>query len=165
MFSSALILSNFDYAANSWYRGLAKRFQTSLQAAQNKVIRFICSYHSRRHIGFEEFKKIRWLNVSERINYLSLGLMYNIHRKTAPSYLCNIQPVSHSHNTRKSKLSYIVPSIQTQGSNSFKYNAVKLWNNLPLNIKESENKDSFKTKCKAHLMRKLEQVERSDFVY
>ena len=165
MLSSALVLSNFDYASNSWYRGLAKKFKTRLQTSQNKVIRYICNFHSRKHIGVQEFKKLGWLNVSERVNYLSLGLMFNIHCKNAPSYLCNIHPVSHSYGTRRSQLSYQLPHVNTQGSYSFKYSTIKLWNNLPFNIKNSESKDVFKQKCKSHLINKMSEDEDYDFVY
>ncbi len=39
MLCSALVQSNFDYACNSWYRGLQKKFKNKLQVCQNKVIR------------------------------------------------------------------------------------------------------------------------------
>ena len=77
--------------------------------------------------------------------------------------MCNVDHVSHSYHTRKRNLSIVVPQVKTQGRNTFKYCAIKLWNELPHNIKSSQSKDDFKRKCKSFLMNKMEQVESSEF--
>ena len=46
MLSSALIQSNFDYACNSWFRGLTKYLKHRLQTAQNKIMRYILKDNS-----------------------------------------------------------------------------------------------------------------------
>ena len=74
--------------------------------------------------------------------------MYSIVNNIAPSYLCTIKRVSHSYQTRWSSFSFTLPKVKTQGSLSFSYNSIKLWNSLPLFIKTAETKDDFKSKCK-----------------
>ena len=68
-------------------------------------------------------------------------------------YLCNIQKVSDvpTHNTRISNMAYVIPNDNTQASRTFMFNGMKLWNELPVNIKCADNKDSFKSKCNAFL--------------
>ena len=89
--------------------------------------------------------------------------MYCIHTKCAPPYLCNIVPVSHSYSTRKSSMSYVLPNVKSQGSKTFKYNAIKLWNDLPNSVKESDSKESFKRNCKLYQMEKMKLLELNEF--
>ena len=44
------------------------------------------------------------------------------------------------------------------------YNGIKLWNNLPSHIKLLDEKSEFKTKCKAHMMKKMYDSEISDYI-
>ena len=148
MLYSAMIQSSYDYACNSWYRGLKKDVKNKLQTSQNKAVRFILGYHSRQHLSCADFVRLGWLDVSRRVDYLTLTLMYSIVHNIAPSYLCAIKRVSHSYNTRWSSFSFTIPKVKTQGTLSFRYNSIKLWNSLPMFIKTVENKDDFKSKCK-----------------
>ena len=136
MLCSALVQSSFDYACNCWFRGLSKCIKTKLQSAQNRIVRYILNYSSRQHLSFVDFNKLKWLNVSFRVDYLTLNLMYSIHTKCAPSYLCNVEPVNHQYSTRRSSQAYVLPNVKSQGSKTFIFNAVKLWNELPGNVKK-----------------------------
>ena len=91
--------------------------------------------------------------------------MYAIHNRTAPSYMCNVSLISHSYETRKSKLAYVIPDVKTQGKKSFKYNAISLWNNCPLYLKTSPSKDSFRNNTKIYLQDRKKEKEENDFVY
>ena len=161
MLCQALLQSPFDYACNVWYRSLEKRLKIRLQCAQNKVIRYVLGYDSRYHLSCVDFRKIKYLNVANRVDYLTMNTMYNIFHKTAPSYMCNVEIICHGHNTRGSNLSFAIPHVKSQGSKSFKFNGIKLWNELPRKIKESDTKRDFKSKCKEHLMKKMENEEKS----
>ena len=91
-------------------------------------------------------------------------MMFKIFHNTAPEYLCNVHLVGHGHRTRNSCLSYTIPHVKTQGSKSFVFNGIKLWNNLPSYIRMLEDKCEFKMKCKSYLMKKMFDVEMSDYV-
>ena len=165
MLCSALLQAHFDYACNSWYRGLQKKLKDKLQTTQNKVIRYVLNYHCRQHIGFKDFLRIGWMNVKSRVDYLALNLMYNIFNRTAPSYMMSgLKFKCHNHKTRCSDYSYFVPSVKTQGSVIFNYCGIKLWNALPSNIKVCNVKSEYKNKCKGFLMNKMKVDEESEFV-
>ena len=51
----AMLQSRFDYGYNVYYRGLREEVKTKLQTAQNKIIRFILSYDSQRHLYVKDF--------------------------------------------------------------------------------------------------------------
>ena len=57
--------------------------------------------------------------------------MYGIFNNSVPSYLCNLDGVSHTYSTRGSNYSYVISDVKTQGSNAFKVCGIKLWNKLP----------------------------------
>ena len=86
MLVSALIQCNFDYAANSWYRGILQTYKNKLQTCQNKVIRYNLDYRRRQHLDVNDFKKVGFLNVAYRVKYFALSLMFSIYHGTAPSY-------------------------------------------------------------------------------
>ena len=104
------------------------------------MIGYLLNYGCRRHIGFSDFKKSNCLDINARVAYVSLNLMFNIFNNVAPSYMCDINRISHRHNTRQSDSPYIVPRVKGHGSKSFKFNGSKLWNELPTSVKHVQQK-------------------------
>ena len=157
---SALVNPHFEYACNAWYRSVNAKVKHKLQTAQNKMIRYLLNYGCRRHIGFSDFKKSNCLDINARVDYMSLNLMFNIFNNVAPSYMCDINRISHRHHTRQSDSAFVVPGVKGQGSKSFKFNGSKLWNELPTNLKHVQQNNRFKKECKALLMTRMkEKVE------
>ena len=95
-----------------------KVLQKKLQTFQNRCIRFIENFDSRKHIDVNNFDKLNWMNVKYRIDYLTLSQVYNIVIRKCPSYMIDlIEFKSHSHCTRSGPL--FVKSVQTYGKQSF----------------------------------------------
>ena len=40
----------------------------------------------------------------------------------------------HQHHTRNVSTGFILPHVKSNGYNSFKFNGIKMWNNLPTTI-------------------------------
>ena len=78
--------------------------------------------------------------------------------------MCDINLISHRHNTRQSDSAYVVPRVKGQGSKSFKFNGSKLWNELPANVKHAQQKTRFKKECKTMLMTIMKQREEINVV-
>ena len=161
---SALVNPHFEYACNAWYRSVNAKVKNKLQTAQNKMIRYLLNYGCRRHIGFNDFKKSNFLDINARVDYMSLNMMFNIFNNVAPSYMCDIDRITHSHNTRHSDSACVVPRVKGQGSKSFKFNGCKLWNELPTNVKNAQQKFRFKKECKTLLMTKMKLKEEMNCV-
>ena len=66
------------------------------------MIIYLLNYGCRRPIGFSDFKKSNCLDINARVDYVSLNLMLNIFNNGAPSYMCDINRISHRHNPRQS---------------------------------------------------------------
>ena len=121
------------------------------------MIRYLLNYGCRRHIGFSDFKKSNCLDITARVDYVTLK--FNIFYNVAPSYMCDINRISHRHNTRQSDSAYVVPCVNGQGSKCFKFNGSKLWNERPTNVKHEQQKNRFKKECKALLMTRMKEKE------
>ena len=57
-----------------------------------------------------------------------------------------------------------MPHVETNGHRSFKFNGIKLWNNLPGEIQDCTTKASFKLNCKKHLMEDVQKEEKDDYL-
>ena len=91
-------------------------------------------------------------------------MMFNIFNNTAPAYMADYIPrFNQTYNTRRSENSFVVSNVNSCGSTSFKWNGVKLWNNLPNSIKCIESKGNFKGRSKKLLFEKMHEVETSEF--
>ena len=64
-----MILPFFDHACNTWYPNLNKNLKTRLQDTQNKCNRFCLKLDDRKSITVQEFEKINWLPIHERVNH------------------------------------------------------------------------------------------------
>ena len=163
MLCQSLCQPHFDYACNVWYRSMSKCLKLKLQTAQNKLIRYVLDYDSRHHLVHSDFAKVKYLSVEKRVEYLTICMMYKIYHHDAPSYMCKIDQISHKHVTRNRSMSFVVPQVGSHGLKSFFYNGIKLWNSLPHHIRQVKPKDSFKLKCKRHLMYQMKCDAESDF--
>jgi len=168
LLASALIQCHFDYSCSMWFSSLSKKTKHRLQTTQNKIIRYVLGLDFRAHIGFSQFKEIGWLPVDTRVAQIKLNHFYRVINNTAPDYLSeNVTWVSssHDHRTRYSTRAVNVPRVNSNGKNSFLYTGSKLWNDLPVKIKNAENLLGFKSATRGWLFNRLEHEENSDFLY
>ena len=83
----------------------------------------------------------------------------------APTYMYDMNRIKHIYDTRGSNASYAVPHVKGKGCKSFKFNGIKLWNELPVNVKTIQTKYMFKNECKTILMNIMKGINESEFVY
>ena len=164
--ANALILCHFDYACSSWYSSLTSTTRKKLQTTQNKIVRFVLGLNPRAHIGFYEHSKSGWLPVSYRINQIKAGHMYKILNGLAPAYMERGTAISaiHSHVTRQSNTKNLHKErTGSAGATSFHQTGAHIWNNLPVDIRESSSLGSFKHKLKIHLFKSFKDSESNPF--
>ena len=164
----ALILCHLDYFSSSWYSGLSKTLKRKLQICQNKVLRFILELSPIHSVNSTVFETLNMLNVDRRVKQMRLNHVFNIVHNTAPSYLSlNFTNTrQHYSNTMSANsLDLRLPSIKLCQDQTFYFNAIMDWNNLPTTIKQIRNRTSFKQSVKKHLMEDLKLCEESSFVY
>ena len=162
---STLLQPYFDYACVSWYWGINK-YRNRLQTAQNKMVRYTLALHPRAHVGADQPVLLKWLDVSSRVEFLALSLIYKFNRSEAPDYFHDLRLARnlHTYNTRRSQLSYVLPHVGGHGKQTFYFNGVKVWNQLPHEIKSSTSKYAFKYKCKQFMTDRMVDRDISVFV-
>ena len=151
--ANALIFSHMDYC-NSLFINIPKSSLHPLQRIQNFTAKIILN-KSKYDSSTEALKELHILPIHVRAEYKILLLIFKSIHNMAPSYLSDlIQVKTPAYSTRSSSgLQLIVPftSHKTFADRSFSVAGPKLWNSLPINIRNSNNISSFKRSLKTFL--------------
>ena len=156
----AFVSSHLDYC-NSLLAGLPQSHIAPLQRIQNTAARLVTRTKKYEHIT-PIIRSLHWLPVQKRIVFKILLLVYKCIHNQAPSYLQNLVSLRsssvssasrrlRSHTTAHLQL---LPGPRTKtnyGDRSFSVIAPKLWNSLPINVREAPSLELFKSLLKTHL--------------
>ncbi len=126
-----------------------------LQLVQNSAARILSRTPFNEHIS-PVLQQLHWLAVKYRVEFKILLLTYKALHNLAPQYLNQLHVYTPSRALRSSSsISLVVPRIRltTMGARSYSYAAPRLWNSLPLDIRNSNCLLTFKTRLKTYLFR------------
>ena len=148
----SLFATYLQYGIVAW--GTAKStVMSKLKTLQNKAIRHI-TFSDRRTNIQQFFKKLNILKV-EDIHFLEVSkFMYKNANKTLPqSFSEFFRHINHHHETRtKTRSNFTLPTPRTNfGKQSLKYNGVKVWSDIPYNIRTASSKALFTIQIKEHM--------------
>ena len=149
--AQAIVISSLDYC-NSLYFGISPRLLNQLQVIQNRACRTIFGLKKRDNVD-KYLKNLHWLKINQRIEFKILLLVFKSINGLAPTYLKEL--ISYN-NVSGSRL----PSLQTPISQSSRMDrafinyAPRLWNSLPISVKQSDNIHLFKKRLKQYLFNK-----------
>ena len=150
----AFITSKLDLN-NSLLYGLPDNLLQRLQAVQNAAARMVVRLPKHSHIT-PVLCELHWLPVSQRITFKVLLMIFKALNNLAPTYILEMLE-------RKSKSSrslrsddqqlLLVPRSQSvrYGDRNFRTIGPKLWNALPLTIRNIDDIDAFKKAIKTLL--------------
>ncbi|KAJ0172872.1 hypothetical protein K1T71_004733 [Dendrolimus kikuchii] len=148
MLAQSLLLPLIDYA-DACYLDITQEQLDKLERLQNVCIRFIFGLRKYDHIS--EFRnKLKWLPIRLRRNVHLLSLLHNIlFNPCTPPYLKELFSFlyqSHSCNLRSNENLLLTIPKHTSSfvGNSFAVQAVRLWNSLPLKIRQATSIGTFK---------------------
>ena len=148
LLSNALVSSRLDYC-NSLFRSLSSLNATRLQYVQNALARFVTGASKYTHIT-STLRTLHWLPIRQRIIFKTLVLVYKYLTTGQPKYFAPYLLLYKSAmNTRRSN-----PKNLVHFNNSFSYDAPKLWNDLPHDIRSTPNLSCFKSRLKTYLFQK-----------
>eukprot|EP00057_Strongylocentrotus_purpuratus_P008930 XP_011663404.1 PREDICTED: muscarinic acetylcholine receptor M3-like [Strongylocentrotus purpuratus] len=150
-----------EIGTESMKAGLPQSHIAPLQRIQNTAARLVTRTKKSEHIT-PIIQSLHWLPIQERIVFKILLLVYKAIHNQAPSYLQNIISLrsslasSASRRLRSHATAHLqlLPGPRTKtryGDRSFTVIAPKLWNNLPIYIREAPTLESFKSLLKTHL--------------
>ena len=128
---------------------------TSLESIQFEAAR-ICTGALRHTPRILLINELGWQPLSTRRKYYKLVLFYKMIHKLTPKYLSDLVPheVGRTSNINlRNRLNIKQVKFTTKRyGDSFLPSTIRLWNNLPLDIRESESLEIFKSKLKTTLL-------------
>ncbi|XP_072039105.1 uncharacterized protein [Amphiura filiformis] len=150
----SLILSRLDYS-NAMMYGITSKDLKKLQSLQNRAARIVFRL-DRRHSSAPLLRELHWLPLESRIVFKLMLLAYKGIHGLLPSYLTEylIPYVPSRENLRSGddKLRLAIPRTKrTLGDKAFTAAAPRLWNSLPIHIRQLPSIHRFKKSLKTHL--------------
>ena len=164
MVANASVSSRLDYC-NSLFRCLFSKNITRLQNIQNCLARFVSGASRFSHVS-PILKSLHWLPVKQQIIFKTLLLIHKFLAtgKPKPKYFAlYLSLYTSAVKTRRSnpekmfiKVPFYSSSVHKSKVhfNKSSYDAPKLWNDLPLEIRTAPTLSCFKTRLKTYLFQK-----------
>jgi hypothetical protein len=149
----AFISSRLDYC-NSLLCGTSKQQLARLQRLQNTAARLVTCSKRNEHIT-PILRRLHWLPVEKRITFKVALLTYKSMNNQGPHYISELLSEYRPARSLRSadKLLLVEPHFRTAtyGQHAFANIAQRVWNSLPLQLRECATVDSFKKKLKTYL--------------
>lgn len=151
--SNSLVLSHLAYCNIVFWPALLQKDKDSLQKLQNYCLRFV--YNLRKYDQISQyFLQSGWFNIKERFEIQFARFIYKVIHSKQPVYLFEKLVTGssiHDRQTRHRDM-FCVPRHSTAFfQRSFTYNATKLYNSLPMNVREAPTLATFGKKLKQYI--------------
>ena len=148
----SIVLSRLDFC-NSVLYGTSKKNLKKLQNIQNSLVRIIYSFPARSTTQ-PLLKALHWLPIEKRIIYKIGLLTFKCRNILAPKYLCelvmNYVPIRSLRSSNTQTLNVPWRKTETAGR-PFSAAAPRVWDDLPIELRQTISMTSFKSKLKSFL--------------
>ena len=152
---NSLITSRLDYM-NSILVGIPIALRRKLELIQNNAARLVFQKKKRDHIT-PLLKSLHWLPIDFRIQFKINLLTYKSLHDFSPVYLTSaLTPYAPSRTLRSSTQGKLVEKCakcKRTGDRAYSVCAPRLWNSLPISIRDCDSVSSFKTALKTYYFR------------
>ena len=149
----AFVTTRLDYC-NALYMGVSASSIARLQLVQNAAARLLTGTSKYEHIS-PILASLHWLSVHFRSHFKIILFAFKALNGLAPPYLSELlHPYTPSRSLRSAdQLLLTVPKarLKLRGERAFAVAAPKLWNGLPLHIRQASSLSHFKSLLKTHL--------------
>jgi hypothetical protein len=138
------INSNFNYCSVVWMF-INKTNMEKLEKTNKRAMRFVSN---RNNMSYEDMcSHEKQLSVRKRCMKTVAVLMYKLRKNLAPGFLNDLITLQETQYDMRDNEKFVMPQYNTVqfGKNSIKYFGAKLWNTLPLRIKEKPSLSTFKS--------------------
>ena len=147
MFYHSYVLPLIDYGSSSW-GSTTKLNIERINKLQKRAARIILKVDYITP-SVEMFQRLRWMTVSQRINYNKAVLTYKALNNLTPAYISDLltpTAIAYNRNLRSSENgSLMVPKTRTSFyTSSFTVSSPKLWNTFLTSVKQATSLNTFK---------------------
>ena len=152
----AIVSSHMDYC-NSVMAGLPMETLKPLQRIQNLAAKLVCKRNC-WDSAMEALKSLHWLNIEDRIMFKVLCIVYRCVNKQGPQFLNEMFHRKEKTRTfRSNNQNYLdipVTKSKSYGNRAFSVLGARVWNRLPLDIRNQPTLLSFRKLLKTELFNK-----------
>ena len=155
-FYNSYILPILHYCCTIWGKD-NKRYINKINMLQKRIAKIILNKPIRTP-SEGLFKQLNWLSFSDRCKYHTSVLVYKVTNDIAPTYMSDILTFSknQNHNLRSSMHNDLVLKRIPRTNyykDSFSYFSMKVWNDIPVDIRLVTKIQTFKSKYKTYLLK------------
>ena len=152
-FVHAFVSSKLDYC-NALLVGLPNVLTDKLQKALNTAARIVTNTRKYDHIT-PVLDDLHWLPIKQRVQFKILLLTFKCLHGMAPRYLQDLIKVVNTSTRADKKTVLYEPKMRlvTYGDRAFVSAAPRLWNRLPVHIRQCSELSTFKSQLKTHLFK------------
>jgi len=151
----AYVISRLDYCHVFLY-GIPESLLDTLQKVQNAAARVVTRTRKWDHI-MPVLRDLLWLPTGQRIQYKLMVLVFMAFHRTAPPYLSDLVRLYRPARPLRSgdqNLIIVNPArTQSFGGKCFQTAGPRIWNNLPLELRLTNELCTFKTRLKTSLFK------------
>ena len=155
MFYNAYIVPLLDYCCHIW--GTCQRKNAiKIIKLQKRAARLVLNQAERSNSECI-LQSMGWLNFDKRCRYHAAVLIHKTINNMTPSYMNDVITISKNQSyTLRSQTNndLTLPYIPrtNYGKNTFTFYGMRVWNELPLEIRNISNNKTFKNRVKYHLL-------------
>jgi ribonuclease P/MRP protein subunit RPP40 len=142
------VLSHFNYCPIAWHF-CSKANTIKLEKLQQRGLRFVYNDYTSDYEQLLAKASLPTLELGRLRNICTE--MYKAINGHSPNYICNLFQEKTTHYSLRDPLNIHIPRPKTTkfGKHSFRYFGSHLWNNLPSQIKQSKDINTFKNLIKS----------------
>ena len=151
----SLVISIVSYCSTIW-NGTSRMNIQKIQQIQNFAAKVASGHGGKYDHATPYINKMKWLKVNNKIVYDVCVFIYKILENYIPQRILVLESINQirSLQTRQSR-NLMVPRRRTAvADRAVSVRGPKLWNSLPMNIRECESFSVFKSKLKSYLFLK-----------
>lgn len=143
---NTIIFPHFNYCSSILYIG-NQEDQNKLQLLQNRAMRVILKCERSTPIA-NMLQSLRWLSVVQRLKYNALIMVFKIKQNLYPAYLQhNVEYITNERYQLRNDGDFRLPLYRrAHTQNNLFYKGLQLYNNLPTQVKNLQNLNSFKSR-------------------
>ena len=140
----SIVQSHFDYCITIW-GNCPQTYLKQVQRLQNRAARAVLGNFDYSCSVSKMIRDLGWMTINQRYVYFTSILMYKCLNGMAPPYLSSLFHYVNSNTRSSSNNDLSVPRPHTEiFKRSLAYAGPKLWNKIPLSIREVSNMSAFK---------------------